>query len=148
MAAAGITRTAAGARGRAVRSVWISAHDRADYWPESEEIALQLTYRTGDAPGGRRAGGGRGRGRQAHRRGDPASASAGATLADFAQLEHAYSPPYAPALEPLAVAAMVAENTEDGVEAAAPGGGARRTRRSWTSATRRRSRPGPWICPA
>jgi rhodanese-related sulfurtransferase len=44
----------------------------------------------------------------------------GATLEEFAQLEHAYSPPYAPALEPLAVAAMVAINMEDGVVGRSP----------------------------
>jgi rhodanese-related sulfurtransferase len=35
-------------------------------------------------------------------------------------MEHAYAPPYAPAVEPLAVAASVALNQEDGVEAESP----------------------------
>jgi rhodanese-related sulfurtransferase len=46
----------------------------------------------------------------------------GAGLEDFAHLEHAYSPPYAPALDPLAVAAFVAMNQEDGVAARPPDG--------------------------
>jgi rhodanese-related sulfurtransferase len=39
---------------------------------------------------------------------------------ELAQLEHAYAPPYAPAVEPLAVAACAAQNQEDGVEAEPP----------------------------
>jgi rhodanese-related sulfurtransferase len=46
----------------------------------------------------------------------------GARLADFVHLEHAYAPPYAPALDPLAVAAMAAENQEHGIAAESPTG--------------------------
>ncbi len=119
VAAAGITREAAAARGDAVRSVWITAHDRADYWPEAAVIALQLTYR----PESRRVVGVQAVGPgEVAKRVDVATQLLvrGATLAEFAGLEHAYSPPYAPAIEPLAVAAMVAENAEDGVESRGP----------------------------
>ena len=44
----------------------------------------------------------------------------GATIEELQQLEHAYAPPYAPAIDPLAVAAFVAGNQEDGVTAASP----------------------------
>ncbi len=120
VASTGITRRAA-AGGDAVRSVWTSAHDRADYWPEAEEIAIQLIYRAGSRQvlGVQAVGAG-----EVAKRIDVATQLllTGATLADFARIEHAYSPPFAPALEPLAVAAMVAENAEDGVDIRSPEG--------------------------
>ena len=45
----------------------------------------------------------------------------GADLGEFANLEQAYAPPYAPAIDPLAQAAFAAENQEDGIEARGPG---------------------------
>jgi len=119
VAATGLTRTAGVAAGLAARSVWISAFDAADYWPESKEIALQLTYDpdTGHVLGVQAAGAG-----EVAKRIDTATQCLlrGATLAELAHLEHAYAPPYAPALDPLAVAAMVALNREDGVEPLGP----------------------------
>jgi rhodanese-related sulfurtransferase len=44
----------------------------------------------------------------------------GAVIGDFAAIEHAYAPPYAPALDPLAVLAMAAANQVDGIESVAP----------------------------
>jgi NADPH-dependent 2,4-dienoyl-CoA reductase/sulfur reductase-like enzyme/rhodanese-related sulfurtransferase len=121
VASVGVTRQTASAHGQSVRSVWISAHDRADYWPDAEEIGVQLTYRTDtrQVVGVQGVGAG-----EVAKRIDVATQlmHAGATLTDFARIEHAYSPPYAPALEPLAVAAMVAENTEDGIEVQSPEG--------------------------
>ncbi len=121
VASVGVTRLAASAQGQSVRSVWTSAHDRADYWPEAEEIAIQLTYRTDtrQVVGVQAVGAG-----EVAKRIDVATQllHVGATLEEFARIEHAYSPPYAPALEPLAVAAMVAENTEDGIEVHSPEG--------------------------
>jgi NADPH-dependent 2,4-dienoyl-CoA reductase/sulfur reductase-like enzyme/rhodanese-related sulfurtransferase len=121
VAATGITRRAAEARGEDVRSVWISAHDRAEYWPEAKEIAVHLVYRPDSGRGIGVQGVGEG---DVTKRVDVATQllSHAATLAEFAELEHAYSPPYAPALEPLAVAAMVAGNVDDGVEARSPEG--------------------------
>jgi len=121
VASTGITHQAA-AGWKDVRSVWTSTHDRADYWPEAEEISIQLTYRTEtrQVVGVQAVGAG-----EVAKRVDVATQLllAGATLADFTQIEHAYSPPYAPALEPLAVAAMVAENVEDGIEGRNPADG-------------------------
>ena len=120
VAATGLTRAAAAAAGHAPRSVWISAHDTADYWPGTKEIALQLTYDadTRRVLGVQAAGAG-----EVAKRIDAATQliARGATLADVTHLEQAYAPPYSPALEPLAVAAMVAENREDGIEPLAPG---------------------------
>ena len=44
----------------------------------------------------------------------------GATVDELAAVEHAYAPPYAPALDPLAVLAMAAQNQLDGIEAVSP----------------------------
>lgn len=119
VASVGLSRTEAIARGDDVRAVWIASHDSADYWPEAAEILVQLTYRplSRQVVGVQAVGPG-----EVVKRVDVATQllQRGATLAEFAQLEHAYSPPYAPALDPLAVAAMVAENVEDGVAAGEP----------------------------
>jgi rhodanese-related sulfurtransferase len=44
----------------------------------------------------------------------------GATVSDFTRIEHAYAPPYAPAIDPLAALAFAAENQEDGIDAISP----------------------------
>ena len=119
VAAVGITRAAAQARGLAARSVWVTCHDRAGYMPEAKEIVVHLVYEQGTERilGVQVAGEG-----EACKRADVAAQLIvrGATLADLAQLEHAYAPPYAPAVEPLAVAAWVAQNQEDGIIACSP----------------------------
>jgi NADPH-dependent 2,4-dienoyl-CoA reductase/sulfur reductase-like enzyme/rhodanese-related sulfurtransferase len=120
VAATGCTETAARQRGLAARSVWISVEDRAHYWPEAKVIQIKLVYETGMR---------RVLGIQAVGEGDVVKRvdmatqwiASHATIDDLAHVEHAYAPPYAPAMEPLAVAAQVAQNQEDGVEAAAPG---------------------------
>jgi NADPH-dependent 2,4-dienoyl-CoA reductase/sulfur reductase-like enzyme/rhodanese-related sulfurtransferase len=102
--------------GRAVR---MSSHDRAHYWPESKEIHLKLVY----DPASRRVLGLQAAGQgEAVKRVDVAAPliARGITIDELSHLEHAYAPPYAPAMEPLAVAAMVALNQEDGVESASP----------------------------
>ncbi len=120
VAAAGLTRAAARARGVAARSVWVTAHDRAHYWPEAKEIVVHLVY---ESPSRRVLG------VQAVGEGDVARRvdvaaqllARGATLAELAAIEHAYAPPFAPAIDPLALAAFAAENQEDGVPACPPG---------------------------
>ncbi|MGE5236513.1 MAG: FAD-dependent oxidoreductase [Acidobacteriota bacterium] len=120
VAAVGLTRAQATARGMAARSVWTTSHDRAHYWPEAREIALHLVYEAGSERvlGVQAVGAG-----EVAKRIDVAAnlIARGATLHDLVNLEHAYAPPYAPALDPLAVAASVAENQEDGIVAATPG---------------------------
>ncbi len=119
VAATGITRAAGRARGLEARSVWVTAHDRAHYWPEAKEIVVHLVY----DPVSQRVLGVQlvGEGEVA-KRADVATQliTRGATLADLGAIEHAYAPPYAPAVEPLAVAAWVAQNQEDGIIACSP----------------------------
>ncbi|MFH1176083.1 MAG: FAD-dependent oxidoreductase [Acidobacteriota bacterium] len=119
VAAVGCTRAAAAARGLAARSVWVTAHDRAHYWPEAKEIVIHLVYdqATRRVLGVQTVGEG-----EVTKRVDVAAQLIlrGATLEDFANLEHAYAPPYAPALDPLMVAAYAAQNQEDGVVACPP----------------------------
>jgi NADPH-dependent 2,4-dienoyl-CoA reductase/sulfur reductase-like enzyme/rhodanese-related sulfurtransferase len=119
VAATGCTEGRARSRGMAVRSVWLTADDRAHYWPETERIYLKVVYERGSERlvGVQAVGTG-----EVVKRVDVATQLLvrGASLADLAQLEHAYAPPHAPAVDPLAVAAWVARNQEDGIEAVPP----------------------------
>jgi NADPH-dependent 2,4-dienoyl-CoA reductase/sulfur reductase-like enzyme/rhodanese-related sulfurtransferase len=119
VAAVGCTTALARQHGIPVRSAWCSAHDRASYWPESKEIHLKLSYdpRSRRLLGLQVAGEG-----EAAKRVDAATPLIvrGATLEELAHIEHAYAPPYSPALDPLAVAAFAAQNQEDGIEAFPP----------------------------
>ncbi len=121
VAATGCTEGAARRRGLATRAVWVTVEDRAHYWPEAKVFHLKLVYETGTRRvlGVQAAGEG-----DVVKRVDAATPwiASRATLDDLAHLEHAYAPPYAPAMEPLAVAAQAAQNQEDGVEAAPPDG--------------------------
>ena len=102
-----------------MRSMWITSDDRAHYWPESEQIHLKMVYERESqrVVGVQAVGTG-----EVAKRIDVATqlVSRGATLGEVAQTEHAYAPPYAPAVDPLAVAAWAALNQEDGVEAECP----------------------------
>jgi len=120
VAAVGLTREQAEGLFDDVRSVCVSAEDRPHYWPEAKNIALELVYRSGS----RRLVGvqvvGEG---DVTKRVDVATQflRGNATLEDLSHLEHAYAPPYAPALDPLAVTAFAAQNVEEGIIAASPG---------------------------
>lgn len=119
LAATGITAAQAGRHGVPAASVWVTAHDRAHYWPEADEIALALVY----DPTTRRVLGVQGVGSaEAIKRVDVATQviARGGTIDELAQVEHAYAPPYAPALDPLAVAAFAAQNQEEGLPARSP----------------------------
>jgi rhodanese-related sulfurtransferase len=100
--------------------VWISAEDRAHYWPEAKLILLALVY----DPLSKRVLGVQGASEEGEvaKRIDVAAQLIlrGATIDDVAAVEHAYAPPYAPALDPLAVLGMAAQNQMDGVEAMSP----------------------------
>lgn len=119
VAATGINRYVANLENLKSQSVWVSLQDKADYWPEVKNVFIQLTYDPDDMKvlGVQAVGEG-----EVAKRIDAATQliGKGATLNDFVHLEHAYAPPYAPALDPLAVAAMVATNHADGVEAISP----------------------------
>jgi NADPH-dependent 2,4-dienoyl-CoA reductase/sulfur reductase-like enzyme/rhodanese-related sulfurtransferase len=119
VAAVGTTEERARAGGMTVRSSWVTVDDRPHYWPESAKIHIKLVY----DPASHRVLGVQAAGRgDVVRRVDVATQLIvrGATLAEFAELEHAYSPAYATAVDPLAIAAFAALNQEDGVEAEPP----------------------------
>jgi NADPH-dependent 2,4-dienoyl-CoA reductase/sulfur reductase-like enzyme/rhodanese-related sulfurtransferase len=119
VAFAGLTRRQAQARGIKARSVWISGHDTVHYWPESKEMALHLVYeaKSGRVLGVQAIGEG-----EVGKRVDVATQwmLQGATLLDLVHVEHTYAPPFASALDPVAVAAMVGLNQEEGIEALPP----------------------------
>jgi rhodanese-related sulfurtransferase len=103
-----------------VRQVWISAEDRAHYWPGAKLILLGMVY----DPATRRVVGVQGVGEEGEvaKRIDIAAQLMlrGALVDDFVEIEHAYAPPYAPALDPLAVLAMAAANQVEGIESVVP----------------------------
>jgi rhodanese-related sulfurtransferase len=120
VASVGLTAARLGADGLGVRSVWISAEDRAHYWPESSLILLGMVY----DPLTRRVLGVQGVGEDGEvaKRIDVSAQLLlrQATVDDFVAVEHAYAPPYAPALDPLTVLACAAQNQLDGVESMSP----------------------------
>ena len=120
VAAVGCTAARLGGDGLGVRQVWVSAEDRAHYWPEAKLILLGMVY---DPATGRVLGvQGVGEEGEVAKRIDIAAQLMlrGALIDDFAAVEHAYAPPYAPALDPLAVLAMAAANQVEGFESVAP----------------------------
>ena len=120
VAAVGCTTARLGGDGLGVRQAWVSAEDRAHYWPEAKLILLGMVY----DPSTRRVLGVQGVGEEGEvaKRIDVAAQLMlrGAAIDDFAAIEQAYAPPYAPALDPLAVLAMAAANQVDGIESVAP----------------------------
>jgi NADPH-dependent 2,4-dienoyl-CoA reductase/sulfur reductase-like enzyme/rhodanese-related sulfurtransferase len=120
VAAVGCTAARLGGDGLGVRQVWVSAEDRAHYWPDAKLILLGMVY----DPSTCRVLGVQGVGEEGEvaKRIDVAAQLmlGGAVIGDFAAIEHAYAPPYAPALDPLAVLAMAAANQVDGIESVAP----------------------------
>jgi rhodanese-related sulfurtransferase len=119
VAATGLTRMAANALQMDARSAWVTAHDRAHYWPEAREIVVHLVYEalSRRVLGVQVVGDG-----EVAKRVDVATQliARGADLGEFANLEQAYAPPFAPAIDPLALAAFAAENQEEGIEARGP----------------------------
>ena len=120
VASVGLTAARLGADGLGVRSVWISAEDRAHYWPEAKLILLGMVY----DPLTRRVLGVQGVGEDGEvaKRIDVSAQLLlrRATVDDFVAIEHAYAPPYAPALDPLTVLACAAQNQLDGIESMSP----------------------------
>lgn len=120
IASVGCTAQRLAADGQGVRSVWISAEDRAHYWPEARLVLLKMVV----DPATRRVLGVQGVGEEGEvaKRIDVASQLIlrGATIEDFVDLEHAYAPPYAPALDPLTVLACAAQNELEGIESSSP----------------------------
>jgi rhodanese-related sulfurtransferase len=100
-------------------AAWVATEDRAHYWPEAKVIHIAVVWERGSGRllGVQAAGEG-----EVAKRVDVATQLilAGTDLERLAHLEHAYAPPFAPALDPLAVAAFAALNHEEGVEALPP----------------------------
>lgn len=103
----------------AYRAVWLTAEDRAPYWPEAELLHMKMTYdqRTRRVLGVQAVGKG-----NVARRIDMATQliCRHATIEDFVQIEHAYTPPFSPSTEPLSVLARLAQNQEEGIRAVGP----------------------------
>ncbi|MCG6950369.1 MAG: FAD-dependent oxidoreductase [Acidobacteria bacterium] len=120
VAAVGCTASRLGGDGLGVRQVWVSTEDRAHYWPEAKLILLGMVY----DPATRRVLGIQGAGEEGEvaKRIDVAAQLMlrHAGVDEFTKLEHGYAPPYAPALDPLAVLAMAAANQIEGIESVAP----------------------------
>lgn len=113
--AVGLSERAAAAAGIKARAVVGSFTDRPDYYLEHESITVKLVYDPSDM---------RLLGLQAVGKGDilrrvdvfSAHLVRRATVYDLLDFEHAYSPPYAEALDPLHHLAAMAQAQEAGVE--------------------------------
>ncbi len=120
VAAVGCTASRLSGDGLGVRSAWLSGEDRAHYWPEAQLLLLTLVY----DPSTHRVLGVQAVGKEAEaaKRVDVAAQLIlrGGTIEDLAAIEHAYAPPFAPALDPLAVLAMAAGNQLEGIDAVSP----------------------------
>ncbi|MBD3169515.1 MAG: pyridine nucleotide-disulfide oxidoreductase [candidate division Zixibacteria bacterium] len=120
IAAAGLTETQARGLGIDVGCAWTAMPDKAEYYPEWKYIYLKLVFEKGT---------GRLLGLQAVGPGDVARRvdvfsgllQKKGTVDDLFDIEHAYSPPYSPALDPLYVMGCIAKNTlDDDLEAINP----------------------------
>ncbi len=120
VSATGLTAKAAKAWGFNVGVAWGSFTDKADYYPESQNVHLKLVY---DKDTTRLLGlQGYGKG-EVVKRVDVFAAllKHGGKVADLLDAEFAYAPPYAPAVDPLYSLACVARNEFlEGVEALPP----------------------------
>ncbi len=119
VASAGCSLAEARRLGFSAETVWITTDDRAHYWPESEDLHIQLVFQ----PETLRLLGVQavGKGRVV----DTVDVAAqlllrGVPVDEVEGIEHCYAPPFAPALAPLAVAAFVARNHAEGVCCASP----------------------------
>jgi len=115
VASVGLTERAAAEAGFAARAVTGSFSDRPDYHPEHESVIAKLVYDPADRRllGLQAVGAG-----EVVRRIDVFSSflQRGAIVEDLLDFEHAYSPPYAEALDPLHHLAAMAQAQERGVE--------------------------------
>ncbi|HQH28785.1 MAG TPA: FAD-dependent oxidoreductase, partial [Oligoflexia bacterium] len=113
VARTGLTEKQARAEGYQVVTAMAPGPDAAHYMPQAKTLLLKITAdaRTGKLLGAQATGPG-----EAAKRIDVAATaiSAGMTLDDVANLDLAYAPPYAPAMDNLITAANVARNKRDG----------------------------------
>jgi len=120
VSAAGLTEKEAATVGFDVGVAWGTFTDKADYYPESNEVHLKLVYDKGTT---------RLLGLQAYGKGEvvkrvdvfAAFLKRGGKLEDLLDAEFAYAPPYAPAVDPLYSLACVARNELlEGIQAVPP----------------------------
>jgi NADPH-dependent 2,4-dienoyl-CoA reductase/sulfur reductase-like enzyme/rhodanese-related sulfurtransferase len=120
VACTGLTETAASEAGFNVGCAWGTFHDLADYYPESQNIHLKLVF---DKKSGKLLG------LQAYGKGEvvkrvdvfAALLRHEGTLADLLDMEFAYAPPYAPAVDPLYSLACAARNAVlEGIDGLSP----------------------------
>ena len=119
VATVGCTVSQARGLGRPVAVTWTTGHSEAHYWPEASRIHLQLVFDevTRELLGVQAVGAG-----EVAKRVDVATQVLLrlGTIDDLAEVEHAYAPPYAPAMDPIVVAAHVAGNLLDGLACESP----------------------------
>ena len=119
VAAAGCSLAEAQRRGFHAEAIWMTTDDRAHYWPESEDIHIELVFETETLCLLGIQAVGRGRVVEAV---DVAAQLRlqGVSVESLEGIEHCYAPPFAPALAPLTVAAYVARNHVEGVHCTSP----------------------------
>ena len=119
VAATGLTERMAQRIGLETKAIWGTFGDRAHYHPDDKTMALKLLYQPGTQLllGLQAVGAG-----EVVKRVDVFGnlVLAGGRLDDLLDLEFCYSPPYAPALDPLYTIGAAALNQEDGITAVAP----------------------------
>ncbi len=119
VAATGCSATMAQKCGLNPKAIWLTAEDRAHYWPETDDIHIEIVFdpASRELLGVAAAGTG-----DVVKRIDVATQILlqRTTVDQLARLEHAYAPPFAPALDPLGVAAFVAQDCDEGVEPLSP----------------------------
>jgi NADPH-dependent 2,4-dienoyl-CoA reductase/sulfur reductase-like enzyme len=118
--ATGMTHAESVRRGMDVHCVWGTFGDRAHYYPEEQRVFAKMVTERGT---------GKLVGLQVLSRGDvtrlvdvfSSVLSRGGTVGELIELEFAYAPPFASALDPLHhLAAMAMAQDEDGIEALGP----------------------------
>jgi rhodanese-related sulfurtransferase len=120
VSAAGLTEREAARAGFDVGVAWGTFTDKADYYPESNEIHLKMVYDKGTTRLLGLQGYGKG---EVVKRVDVFAAllKRSGKLEDLLDAEFAYAPPYAPALDPLYSLACVARNELlEGIQALPP----------------------------
>ena len=120
VSATGLTETAATTAGFNVGVAWGSFTDKADYYPESENVHLKIVYDKGTTKLLGLQGYGKG---EVVKRVDVFAALLrhGGKLEDLLDAEFAYAPPYSAAVDPLYSIACAARNELlEGVEALPP----------------------------
>ncbi len=119
VAAVGCTAEQLKMEGINFRTMWFTGEAMPGYWPESKEIHILIHYEIGT----QRVLGVQAVGEcDVTKRVDTAShlMMRGATLKDLSEIEHAYAPPFSPAIDPLASAAFAAINQEQGLQSISP----------------------------